>query len=76
VFFGLIASVWSAQRADAVFLFMEPHESDRLNKDDMRSGYARLSAEHEGITITVPSVSPEETTGFILTNLRTRELLA
>lgn len=76
VFFGLIESVWSAQQADVIFLFMAPHESDRLNKDEVRSGYATLAADHEGITITVPSVSPEETTGFILASLRARELLA
>jgi thymidylate kinase len=75
VFFGLIESVWSAQQADAVFLFLAPHESDGLNKDEVRSGYAALAADHEGITITVPSVSPEETTSFILTSLRAREVL-
>jgi hypothetical protein len=76
VFFGLIESVWSPQQADGVFLFMAPHESDRLNKNEVRSGYVALAAEHEDITITVPSVGPEETTGFILASLRTRELLA
>lgn len=76
VFLGLIESVWSAQQANAVFLFMAPHESDRLNKDEVRSGYAALAAAHEGVTVMVPSVSPEETTGFILASLRARELLA
>jgi thymidylate kinase len=76
VFFELIESVWSAQQADVIFLFMAPHESDRLNKDEVRSGYATLAADHEGITITVPSVSPEETTGFILSSLRAHKLLA
>jgi dTMP kinase len=76
VFFGLIESVWSAQQADVVFLFMAPHESDRLNKDEVRSGYAALAAEHETITITVPPVGPEETTSFILGSLRARELVA
>jgi dTMP kinase len=76
VFFGLIESVWSAHQADVVFLFMTPHESDGLNKDEVRSGYAALAAEHEGITITVPAVGPEETTAFILASLRARELLA
>ena len=76
VFFGLIESVWSAQRADTVFLFMAPHKSDQLNKDEVRNGYAALAADHESITITVPSVSQEETTRFILATLRTRELLA
>ena len=32
VFFGLIESVWSAQQADVAFLFMTPHESDRLTR--------------------------------------------
>ncbi len=76
VFFGLIESVWSAQQADAVFLFMTPHESDRLNRDAVRSGYAALEAEHEAVTITVPPAGPEETTGFILASLRARDLLA
>jgi hypothetical protein len=76
VFFGLIESVWSAQQADVVFLFMTPHESDRLNKDEGRRGYAALAAEHEVTTIAVPPLGPDETTSFILANLRDRELLA
>ena len=76
VFFGLIESVWSAQQADVVFLFMAPHESDRLNRNEVRSGYAALAAEHEAITVAVPPVGPEETTDFILATLRARELLA
>jgi dTMP kinase len=76
VFFGLIESVWSAQQAEVVFLFMTPHESDRLNRDAVRRGYAALAAEHEAIAVTAPPASPEETTGFILASLRARELLA
>lgn len=76
VFFGLIESVWSAQQADVVFLFMTPYERDRLNRDEVRSGYATLAAQHEGITITVPPADPEETTRFILASLRSRDLLA
>jgi dTMP kinase len=76
VFFGLIESVWSAQQADVVFLFMVPHESDRMNKNEVPRGYVALAAEHENITVTVPSASPEETTGYILASLRARELLA
>jgi dTMP kinase len=76
VFFGLIESVWSAQQADAVFLFMTPHEGDPLNREAVRSGYAVLAAEHERTTIAVPSADQEETTGFILTSLRARNLLA
>ena len=76
VFFGLIESVWSAHPADVVFLFMTPHERDHLNRDEVRSGYMALAAEHEAITITVPPASPEDTTELILTSLRTRELLA
>jgi dTMP kinase len=75
-FFGLIESIWSAQPADAVFLFMAPHESDRLNRDEVRRGYAALAAEHEALTVAVPPAGPEETTEFILVNLRARELLA
>ncbi len=76
VFFGLIESVWSAQQAGMVFLFMTPHESDRLNRDAVRRGYAALAAEHEAIAVTMPPAGPEETTGFILASLRARELLA
>lgn len=76
VFFGLIESVWSGQQADVVFLFMTLHESDRLNRDEVRSGYAALAAGHEAITVSVPPVGPEETTDFILASLRTRDLLA
>jgi hypothetical protein len=75
VFYGLIESVWSSQQADVVFLFMTPYERDRLNRDEVRSGYAALAAEHTSVTITVPPADPEETTGFILANLRVRELL-
>jgi thymidylate kinase len=76
VFFGLIESVWSAQQADMVFLFMTPHENDKLNRDEVRDGYAALAAENEAITTAVPSARPEETTDFILASLRVRELLA
>jgi len=76
VFFGLTESVWSGQQANVVFLFMTPHENDRLNRDEVRSGYAALAAEHEAITVAVPAVSPGETTDFILASLRARELLA
>ena len=55
---------------------MAPYERDRLNRDEVRSGYEALAAEHESITITVPPADPEETTGFILESLRARELLA
>ena len=75
VFFGLIESVWSAQQADVVFLFMAPHKSDRLNRDEVRSGYAALTKAHEAMTVVVPSAGPEATTGFILASLRARELL-
>ena len=76
VFFGLIESVWSAQQAEVVFLFMTPHENDKLNRDEVRGGYAALAAEHEGITVAVPPAGPEETTEFVLADLRARELLA
>jgi len=76
VFFGLIESIWSSQQADVVFLFMTPHESDSLNRDEVRSGYAALAAEYEAITVAVPPVGTEETTDFILARLRIRELLA
>lgn len=75
VFFGLIQSVWSAQQADVVYLFMTPYESDSLNRDEVRIGYAALATEHEGITVAVPPVGLEETTDFILAILRARELL-
>jgi dTMP kinase len=75
-FFGLIESVWSAQQADVIFLFMTPYERDRLNRDEVRSGYAALAAEQVAITITVPPADPEETTNFILGRLRARELVA
>jgi thymidylate kinase len=76
VFFGLIKSIWSGQQADVVFLFLTPHESDWLNRDEVRGGYETLAAEHADITITVPASSPEETTDFILATLRARGLLA
>jgi dTMP kinase len=74
-FLWLIESVWSAQQADVIFLFMTPHENDRLNKNEVRRGYEALAAEHEATTITVPALGSDETTGFILANLRDRTLL-
>jgi hypothetical protein len=55
---------------------MTPHEDDSLNRDEVRSGYAALAAEHEAITIAVPPVGSEETTDFILASLSARDLLA
>ena len=75
VFSGLIDSVWSAQQADVVFLFMTPYEKDRLNRDEVRSGYAALAGEHAAMTVAVPSAGPEEITDFVLASLRARELL-
>lgn len=68
--------MWSSQQADLVFLFMDPHERDRQNRDEVHSGYEALAAEHEAITIAVPPAGPEDTTEFILSSLRIRELLA
>ena len=76
VFFGLIDSVWAAHEADVVFLFMTPHENDRLNRDEVRGGYTALAGEHKDVTIPVPPGSREETTDFILASLRYRKLLA
>jgi hypothetical protein len=76
VFFGLIESVWSDQQANVVFLFMTPYESDRLNREEVRRGYAALAAQYEAITVAVPPVGSEETTDFILESLRARDLLA
>jgi hypothetical protein len=77
VFSGLIESVWSAHRADLVFLFKHPHEKDRLTREEkVRSGYEILAGEYQAITIAVPLAGPEETTDFILASLRARELLA
>lgn len=76
VFFGLIESVWADHPADVVFLFMTPHEQDKLNRDAVRGGYSALAADHEAITIAVPLASPEETTQFILSSLRRRSLLS
>jgi dTMP kinase len=76
VFFGLIESVWSDQQANVVFLFMTPYESDRLNREEVRKGYAALAAQYQAITVAVPPVGSEETTDFILASLRARDLLA
>jgi thymidylate kinase len=75
VFSGLIESVWSAQQADVVFLFMTPYESDRLNREEVRRGYKALAAQYKAITVTVPPAGSDETTDFILASLRARDLL-
>jgi len=74
-FFGLIDAIWSGEPADVLFLFMAPFERDELNRDEVRVGYQTLAAEHASTTVVVPESGPEETTAFILANLRSRELL-
>jgi thymidylate kinase len=74
-FFGLIESIWSSQSADALFLFLTPFESDDLNREEVRAGYEVLAAENKSATVVVPAGGPEETTAFILSELRSRELV-
>ncbi len=74
-FFDLIGSIWSSQSADALFLFLTPFESDDLNREEVRAGYEALAAENQSATVIVPAGGPEETTAFILSELRSRELL-
>jgi dTMP kinase len=74
-FFGVIGSIWSSQPADVLFLFMTPFESDKLNRDEVRKGYAALAEEHASTTVVVPAGDPEATTTFLLANLRDRGLL-
>jgi thymidylate kinase len=74
-FFGLIGSIWSSQSADALFLFLTPFESDDLNREEVRAGYEVLAVENKSATVVVPAGGPEETTAFILSELRSRELL-
>lgn len=74
-FFGLIGSIWSSQSADVLFLFLTPFESDDLNREEVRAGYEVLAAENKSVTVAVPAGSPEETTAFIISELRSRELL-
>jgi dTMP kinase len=74
-FFGLIGSIWSSQSADALFLFLTPFESDDLNREEVRAGYEVLAAENKSATVVVPAGDPEETTAFILSKLRSRELI-
>lgn len=74
-FFGMIDTVWSRQHADAVFLFMAPHEHDELNRDEVRAEYAHFASEFPSLTIEVPLADPGSTTDFIVTHLLERELL-
>ena len=75
VFFGLIGSIWSSQTADALFLFLTPFENDDLNREEVRAGYEMLASENKPATVVVPAGGPEETTAFILSELRSRGLL-
>jgi dTMP kinase len=75
-FLGMIKSIWSGQAADLLFLFMKPFENDELNREEVRSGYMALAKEHPSTTVVVPPGDPEATTGFVLGNLRDRELLS
>jgi dTMP kinase len=75
LFFGMIDTVWSRQEADAIFLFVTPHEHDELNGDAVRAGYARLATQFAPITVEVPPTDPGSTTDFVITSLRERGLL-
>jgi dTMP kinase len=72
---GLISAVWRNQVADVVCLFTTPYENDALNRDKVREGYLALADQHHEITVTVPAGDRDQTTGFLLAQLRSRGLL-
>jgi len=54
---------------------MTPFEKDELNRNEVQRGYENLADRYSDITIPVPVTTPEETTDFLCTELRTRRLL-
>lgn len=75
VFFGMIDAIWARQPADVVFLFTTPYERDDLNRDAVRHGYEQLAVRHPSLAVEVPSGTPDETTAFLMSQLRGRGLL-
>lgn len=54
---------------NVVFLFLEPFEKDHHNTEEVRNGYLCLASEFPG-TVHVPVLSVEETTNFIVGELK------
>lgn len=75
VFRGLIDTVWSEQRADVVFLFIDPHRDDDHNREEVRAAYEHLAATYPSLTVQIPRTDPATTTQLLLTHLRDRGLL-
>lgn len=75
VFFGIVDAVWRGQSADIVFLFTTPFENDELNRDEVRRGYEILADRYSNVAVRVPATTPEDTTDFLCTELRSRGLL-
>lgn len=75
MFLGLISAAWHNQVADVVFVFTTPYEDDALNRDQVRAGYTALADQHPEVTVMVPAGDQDQTTGFLLAQLRRRGLL-
>ena len=61
--------------ADVVCLFTTPFEDEALNLDNVRAGYTALTGQHPEVTVPVPAGDPDQTTDFLLAQLRRRGLL-
>jgi dTMP kinase len=75
VFFGMIDAIWARQSADVVFLFTTPYERDDLNRDSVRQGYEQLADWHPSLAVKVPPGTQDETSAFLVSQLRGRGLL-
>jgi len=66
VFFGMIGAVWGGMDPNVIFLFLEPHEEDALNRDEVAAGYSHLQSTSTDNVVIVPIAGPDETTDWIL----------
>jgi dTMP kinase len=62
---NVIDTVWGRLRPDVVFLFLNAHQDDSNNNNDVVSGYLALAKEHPEHVVLIPELSVEGTTSFI-----------
>jgi len=74
-FFGAVDMVWRGVDADLIFLFLSPHAEDKNNADSITAGYEFLRSRDSARTVLVPQRSSEQTTEFIVSELRSHGLV-
>lgn len=76
IYMSTLATVWTGFNADAVFMFDYPIVPDHNNSADVAKGYEELADVGGSTVIRVPSLSIQDTTEFIINELKERELCA